>query len=63
MYVAMAFGKINTFEIWILYGRSVWEVVFPSHYAGLQSLASESPSIYSLPWARGWGRWMKGAKS
>lgn len=35
---------------------------FPSCYAGLQPLSSKSPSVYSLPWARGWGRWTKRAK-
>lgn len=25
MYVAMAFGKINTFEIWMMYEKKVWQ--------------------------------------
>lgn len=49
MYVAMAFGKINTLEIWIMYGekKSMIRLFLPSHKASIKPLKKNQPNIYS----------------
>lgn len=47
MYVAMAFGKIDTFEIWIMsekkYGKFFF---FPSHNTGIKKKKKNKLNMY-----------------